>query len=170
VVTSSGAELPARICVLGLGVTPNTELAESAGAKVSNGVEVDERFETSVPGIYAVGDIANFHDPIFDRRRRIEHWSQANYTGTELGKILAGAEGGYDTVSAFFSEVFGLGIKVFGDSSHADEVVVHGDFTDGGAIGYYLEGGLLAGAVLTGQDEATENELKERIRRHERLE
>ncbi len=169
VVTSSGHELHASICVLGLGVTPATELAESAGAMVSNGIDVDESFETTVPGIYAAGDVANFFDPVFGRRRRIEHWSHANYTGAELGKVLAGAGGGYDTVSSFFSEVFGLTIRVFGDSSHADRTVVDGDFREGAAVGYYLEGGRLAGAVSIGQDEETQNALKERIRRHEPL-
>jgi hypothetical protein len=53
------------------------------------------------------------------RRRRIEHWSNANYQGTEVGKVLAGGGGGYDTVSSFFSEVFGTTVKVFGDVSRS---------------------------------------------------
>jgi hypothetical protein len=57
------------------------------------------------------------------RRRRIEHWSNANYQGTEVGKVLAGAAagagGGYDAVSSFFSEVFGTTVKVFGDVSRS---------------------------------------------------
>ena len=68
---------------------------------------VNQRFETNVPDVYAAGDVANFFDPLFDKQRRIEHWSNANYQGTEVGKVLAGAEGGYDTVSTFFTEVFG---------------------------------------------------------------
>ncbi len=164
VVTKSGRELHARLAVVGIGVVPRTDLAESAGAEVDNGIVVDERFQTTVERIYAVGDVANYYDPIFDRRRRIEHWSHANYTGAELGKILAGQDGGYDAVSTFFTEVFGMTIKVFGDSSRFDDLVVHGDFRDGKAIGYYLEDGRIAGAVLAGQDEETENELKERIR------
>ena len=117
-----------------------------------------------VPNFNAVGDVANYHDPVFGRRRRIEHWSHANYCGAELGQILAGKDGGYDTVSTFFSEVFGRTIKVFGDSSQHDELVVRGDFRDGAAVGYYLEHGRIAGAVLMGQDEETENRLKEQIR------
>src|SRR5205823_4761205 len=56
--------------------------------------------------VFAVGDVANVFDPLYGRRRRIEHWSDASYQGTEVGRILAGGDGGYDGVSSFLSEVF----------------------------------------------------------------
>jgi NADPH-dependent 2,4-dienoyl-CoA reductase/sulfur reductase-like enzyme len=65
---------------------------------------------------------ASGHDPLYLRRRRIEHWSNANYQGTEAGKVLAGQGGGYGTVSSFFTEVFGLTVRVFGDVSRFDEL------------------------------------------------
>ena len=61
-----------------------------AGLEVRSGVITDERFATSRPGVYAIGDVAEFYDPVFGRRRRIEHWSNAAYHGTTLGQILAG--------------------------------------------------------------------------------
>jgi 3-phenylpropionate/trans-cinnamate dioxygenase ferredoxin reductase subunit len=170
VVTSEGEELQARIAVLGLGVVPNTELAETAGAEIGDGVLVDERFETSVPGIYAVGDLANQLDPVFGRRRRIEHWSHANVVGAVLGKILAGEDVRHDAVSTFFTEVFGLGIWVLGDTTHAEVVRVEGDFQQQSAIAYYAEDGKLAAVSCVGQDADTREALKERIRRHEPLE
>src|SRR5439155_3334527 len=90
--TTTGADL----VVVGIGVTPNVELLEGSAVEVEDGVLVNERFETSLPGIWAVGDVARFFDPVFGRTRRIEHWSNANYQGTELGKLLAGEPGGYD--------------------------------------------------------------------------
>src|SRR5215218_7106680 len=81
-----------------------SEFHGNGGLELDNGVVVNERFETSAPDVYAAGDVANFFDPLFGRQRRIEHWSNANYQGTEVGKILAGAGGGYDTVSSFFTE------------------------------------------------------------------
>jgi NADPH-dependent 2,4-dienoyl-CoA reductase/sulfur reductase-like enzyme len=170
VVTSEGDELHARLCVLGLGVIPNTELGESAGAHVDNGIHVDERFESTVAGVYAAGDVANYPDPVFGRRRRIEHWSHANETGTILGQILAGEEARFESVSSFFSEVFGATIWVLGDTSRVDEVRVEGDFREQKAIAYYLEQGRLAAAAAMGQDEDTRNALKDRIRGHEELE
>jgi 3-phenylpropionate/trans-cinnamate dioxygenase ferredoxin reductase component len=127
-------------------------------------VLVDDRFETNVPGVYAAGDVARFFDPVFGRRRRIEHWSNADYQGRQVGRILAGAEGGYDTVSSFFTESFGLTLKVFGDVSEHDDRVARGSFADGDAIVFYLERGRLVGTLHTGQDETAEQTLKGLIR------
>jgi 3-phenylpropionate/trans-cinnamate dioxygenase ferredoxin reductase component len=74
----SGREVEADIAVFGFGVDPAVELAETAGIEVDDGIVVNERFETSAPGVYAAGDVAAFWDPLFGRRRRIEHWSNAN--------------------------------------------------------------------------------------------
>ena len=164
VVTSSGRVLDADLCVVGIGVTPNVEFLGGAGLEVGDGVVVNERYETSVPGVFAVGDVAHFHDPVFGRSRRIEHWSNANYQGTDLGKLLAGAEGGYDVVSSFFTELFGRTFKVFGDTTVHDELVMRGDFRDGSAVGFYLAEGRIVAAVALGQDEETETHLKEQIR------
>jgi NADPH-dependent 2,4-dienoyl-CoA reductase/sulfur reductase-like enzyme len=123
VVTRGSAEREADLVVAGIGVTANTGFLAGTAVEIDDGVVVDEGFESSVPGIYAVGDAARFHDPLFGRSRRIEHWSNAAYQGAELGKILARAPGGYATVSSFFSEVFGQGIRFFGDATGHDELV-----------------------------------------------
>jgi NADPH-dependent 2,4-dienoyl-CoA reductase/sulfur reductase-like enzyme len=164
VVTSSGRELDADLSVVGIGVTPNVAFLEGSGVEVTDGVVVNERYETSVPGVYAVGDVARFFDPVFGRHRRIEHWSNANYQGTDLGKLLAGAEGGYDLVSAFFTELFGKVFKVLGDTSTHERLVMRGDFRDGSAVGLYLHEDRVVAAVTLGQEEETENQLKEQIR------
>jgi NADPH-dependent 2,4-dienoyl-CoA reductase/sulfur reductase-like enzyme len=166
VLTAKGRELAADLVVVGIGVDPNVGFLEGSGVEIDNGVVVNERFETSVPGVWAVGDVANFFDPLFERRRRIEHWSNANYQGTEVGKLLAGADGGFDTVSTFFTEVFGTSVKVFGDTTRAGEARLHdGIGEDGRALGLYAEDGRLVGAFVIGQDQETENRLKEQIRR-----
>ncbi|HLK44630.1 MAG TPA: FAD-dependent oxidoreductase, partial [Acidimicrobiales bacterium] len=111
----------APIVVAGVGVEPNVELARAAGLEVRNGIVVDDRFRTSRDGVYAIGDVAEFYDPLYRTHRRIEHWSNAAYHGTTLGKILAGdPDARYDVVSAFFSEEFGRSFRVFGDSSGHD--------------------------------------------------
>ena len=160
----SDTQVAAELAVVGVGVEPAVSFLEGSGIKIDNGVLVDEQYETNVPGIYAAGDVANFHDPLFGRRRRIEHWSNANYQGSEVGRILAGAEGGYDTVSTFFTESFGLTLKVFGDTSRHDDRLTRGSFVDGEAITFYFDDGRLVGTLHTGQDEDTEDRLKELIR------
>jgi 3-phenylpropionate/trans-cinnamate dioxygenase ferredoxin reductase component len=163
-VTASGSELEADLAVLGLGVEPWVDWLEGSGLELSNGIVVDERFASSAPGVWAVGDVANFYDPVFGRRRRIEHWSNSNYQGAELGRILAGEDGGYDIVSTFFSEVFGVVLKVFGDPTERDEIVMRGDFGAGSAIAFYLQDGRMVATLVIGQDEETENELKDLLR------
>jgi NAD(P)H-nitrite reductase large subunit len=165
----SGLCVEADMAVVGVGVVPNTHFLAGSGLAVDDGVVVNERFETSAPGVYAAGDVANFFDPLFGRQRRIEHWSNANYQGAEVGKILAGHGDGYDTVSSFFSEVFGLTVKVFGDVSHSDDVMTQGSLGTGELLTVYGENGGLVGALTVGQSNEVEAGLKGLIRAHEPL-
>lgn len=156
----TGRELGAGLAVVGIGVQPATSFLAGSAIALDDGILVDERFRTNVPNVYAAGDVARFYDPLFGRRRRIEHWSNADYQGAEVGKVLAGADGGYDSVSTFFTESFGLTLKVFGDISHHDDRFARGSFEDGDAVVLYLERERLAGTLHTGQSEEAETALK----------
>jgi 3-phenylpropionate/trans-cinnamate dioxygenase ferredoxin reductase subunit len=167
--TKRGQTFQADLAVVGIGVTPTTGWLEDSGLRLDDGVVVNERWETGAEGVWAAGDVARFYDPIFGRQRRIEHWSNANYAGTEVGRLMAGGEGGFDIVSTFFSEVFGFSFKVFGDVDVFDEIVFRGALEDGKAIAFYLDGDRLAACLLTGQDEETEDRLKDLLRAHARV-
>ena len=162
--TKRGRVVQADLAVVGVGVRPNTDWLDGSGLEVDNGVVVNERYETNAPNVFAVGDVARFYDPVFQRARRIEHWSNANYQGSDVGKLLAGADGGYDIVSTFFSEVFGVTLKVFGDIDEFEEIVMRGSLDDGNAIACYFQGDELCACAVVGQDEDTETRLKELIR------
>ncbi|MGZ4335564.1 MAG: NAD(P)/FAD-dependent oxidoreductase [Gaiellaceae bacterium] len=156
---------PADVVVAGIGVEPNVELALEAGLEVRSGVVVDERFRSSRPGIYAIGDVAEFFDPLYGRHRRIEHWSNAAYHGTTLGRILAGDDDArYDTVSSFFSEEFGKSFRVHGDASGHDRTSLEGDFGGDRALFRFLRGDGTIAAVATGLSEEDEAALKDEIR------
>jgi NADPH-dependent 2,4-dienoyl-CoA reductase/sulfur reductase-like enzyme len=158
----SGLCVAADIAVVGVGVIPNTAFLDGSGLSVEDGVVVNQQFETSVPGVFAAGDVANFFDPLFGRQRRIEHWSNANYQGTEVGKVLAGQGDGYDTVSSFFSEIFGVAVKVFGDVSRFDELTADGTL-ESGLLVSYGDGGRLVGALTVGHTEQVEALAKDLI-------
>jgi NADPH-dependent 2,4-dienoyl-CoA reductase/sulfur reductase-like enzyme len=162
--TKTGKTLATDFVVAGIGVEPVVDFLAGSGLELGNGVVVNERFETSVPDIYAVGDVANFYDPLYERRRRIEHWSNANYQGTEVGRRLAGGSGRYDTVSTFFTEIFGLTLKVFGDLSEHDELIVRGSLSDRNLLGFYLERGRLVATLVLGQEKQTEVGLQRLIK------
>ncbi len=150
------------VVVAGIGVAPATGWLDGSGLELDDGVVVDQGFRTSAGGVYAVGDVARFHDPIFGHARRIEHWSNANYQGAEVGKILAGAEGGYDQVSAFFTELFGTSFRVLGETR--GETELEGSFESGRAIVRYRDTGVLVGALVTGLEDDEVDELKTAIR------
>jgi 3-phenylpropionate/trans-cinnamate dioxygenase ferredoxin reductase component len=151
--------------VAGIGVEPNVELARAAGLQVRSGIVVDERFRASRDGVYAVGDVAEFFDPLYGRHRRIEHWSTAAYHGTTLGKILAGdPDARYDTVSSFFSEEFGRSFRSYGDNSGHDETSLEGDFAGDHALYRFLKGGAAISAVAIGLSDEEQEALKDEIR------
>jgi NADPH-dependent 2,4-dienoyl-CoA reductase/sulfur reductase-like enzyme len=166
VTTKNGRRLDADLAVIGIGVDPVIDFLEGSGIGLDNGIVVNERFETNVPDVYAAGDVANFFDPLFEKRRRIEHWSNANYQGTEVGRVLAGADGGFDKVSDFFTEVFGITIKVFGDARRDSQVVVHGSLREGMYALYGDDEGEVIGALSVEQPEDIEELLKQQIRSH----
>jgi NADPH-dependent 2,4-dienoyl-CoA reductase/sulfur reductase-like enzyme len=166
VTTKNGRRIEAGLAVVGIGVDPVTDFVQGSGIGLENGIVVNEKFETNVPDVYAVGDVANFFDPLFQRRRRIEHWSNANYQGTEVGKVLATGEGGYDTVSTFFTEIFDITIRVFGDARRDSQVVIQGSLAEGMYALYGDENGEVIGALSVGQPEEVEELLKEQIKAH----
>jgi NADPH-dependent 2,4-dienoyl-CoA reductase/sulfur reductase-like enzyme len=152
----------AGLAVVGVGVQPEVSFLEGSGIAVDNGVIVDERFQTNVANVYAVGDVARFFDPLFGRRRRIEHWSNANYQGAEVGKVLAGADVRYDQVSSFFTELFGQTFRVLGELR--GDTALEGSFEAGRAIVRYRDGARLFGALVTGLEDDEIDELKDAIR------
>jgi NADPH-dependent 2,4-dienoyl-CoA reductase/sulfur reductase-like enzyme len=164
VVTKNGEERDTDLLVAGIGVVPNTGALVDAGLELDDGVLVNERFQSSRDNVFAVGDVARFYDPVYGRRRRIEHASNASYQGAELGKVLAGADGGYDTVSMFFSEVFGAAIRYLGDATGHDGVVQSGDFANGEAIVLQTAGDRIVAALTMGQDDDELERLKDLIR------
>jgi NTE family protein len=162
--TESGRELETDMVVEGVGVSLNLDLLEGSGVESGDGVLVSERYETSVPGIFAAGDIANYPDPIAGRRRRIEHWSNANTSGARLGTFLAGGDPGPLPVANFFSEVFGASFRILGDSVGYEVVATRGSFADGKAASLYAdEAGTLRAALVFGLESDEEDRLKELI-------
>lgn len=90
VVTREGLEIECDAVLIAIGIEPNVELAQSAGLGVGDGVLVDSHLRTSQPHVLAAGDIANFPDPVFAKRRRVEHWGHAEYSGQIAGQNMAG--------------------------------------------------------------------------------
>jgi 3-phenylpropionate/trans-cinnamate dioxygenase ferredoxin reductase subunit len=140
VLTRDGAEIEAQAVVVGVGVTPRTGLAEAAGIRTENGVLADERLETSIPGVFVAGDIANAIHPFYDRRLRVEHWANALNQGPAAARSMLGAESAYDEIPYFFSDQYDVGMEYSGYASGEDDVVIRGDLTAREFIAFWLAG------------------------------
>ncbi len=130
VVTRSGKELPCDFVCVAVGILPNVELAQQAGLQVDNGVVVNEYLQSSHPDIYAAGDVANYLDPVFGKRRRVEHWGHAEYCGQLAGQNMAGASNPYDLLTYVWSDIFDLHLEFAGDESEYERVLLRGRFED----------------------------------------
>ncbi len=143
VVTRSGTELPCDFVCIGVGIVPNVELAQQAGLPVDNGVLVNEYLQSSHPDIYAAGDVANYLDPVFGKRRRVEHWGHAEYCGQLAGQNMAGARAPYDLLTYVWSDIFDLHLEFAGDEHEHDRVLVRGRFEDKAFTILYLKDSVL---------------------------
>ncbi len=146
--TADGSAIDCGFVVVGIGVAPRTALAEAAGIEVDNGIVVDERLETSVPGIFAAGDVANAWNPFYARRIRVEHWANARNQGPAAAKGMLGQDVGYDRLPYFYSDQYDIGMEYSGHPSSWDEVVFRGDPANRQFIAFWLE----AGRVVAGMN------------------
>jgi NADPH-dependent 2,4-dienoyl-CoA reductase/sulfur reductase-like enzyme len=105
----SGRDVVVDHVIAGIGIVPNTALAEAAGIEVANGIVVDEYMQTNLPEIYAAGDVANVYNPVLDTRVRVEHEDNALSGGKAAGRNMAGDPSSYQQISYFYSDLFELG-------------------------------------------------------------
>jgi 3-phenylpropionate/trans-cinnamate dioxygenase ferredoxin reductase subunit len=129
VTTKDGETIAATTVVVGVGIQPETTLAESAGVQLDNGVLTDAALRTSVPGIWAAGDVANWESTLLGRHVRVEHWANANDSGLAAGRSMAGVDVTYDPVPFFFSDQYDAGLEYAGyvPRDTDSELVVRGD-------------------------------------------
>lgn len=146
--TGSGAEFEADVAVVGIGVSPNVELAQGAGLTVGDGIEVDGFLRTSAPDVYAAGDVASFHQPILGERIRVEHESNANAMGRAAGLAMAGQPAPYDELPFFYSDLFDLGFEAVGELDPRLETFADWKEPFRKGVVYYLAKGRVRGALL----------------------
>jgi 3-phenylpropionate/trans-cinnamate dioxygenase ferredoxin reductase component len=154
VVTKAGTTVEGQMVVIGAGVRPDTVLAERAGIDVGDGIVCDARLETSVPGIFAAGDVCSWQSGIHERRLRVEHWDVALQQGRHAARAMLGDMAPYREVPYFFSDLADwASLEYVGPASQWDEVIWRGDRDAGEFSAWYLDGGQVVAALSVERSE-----------------
>jgi 3-phenylpropionate/trans-cinnamate dioxygenase ferredoxin reductase subunit len=137
---ADGTTLDADLIVVGIGVTPNVELARSCRLNVDNGILVDRHLLTSDDNICAAGDVANAYHPLLRRQLRVEHWANALHQPAVAAKTMLGKPATYDRLPYFFTDQYDLGMEYTGytQPDGHDEVVIRGDLHGREFIAFWL--------------------------------
>jgi 3-phenylpropionate/trans-cinnamate dioxygenase ferredoxin reductase subunit len=152
VTLDGGESVPADLVVVGIGVHPCTELAERAGLAVERGVVVDEYLETSVPGIFAAGDIARYPDIRHGGTVRVEHWVVAERQGQRAVCNILGWREPFADVPFFWSQHYDVAINYVGHAEHWDEIRMAGDLEQRDCTVGYVAGGRMLAVATVGRD------------------
>ncbi|MCF7803277.1 MAG: NAD(P)/FAD-dependent oxidoreductase [Candidatus Marinimicrobia bacterium] len=146
--TDSGDTLTTDVVVAGLGIRPNTGLAESAGLDINDGILVDKNCRTSHPDIFAAGDVARFFNSALEEQIRVEHEENANIQGMIAGVNMAGADREYDYLPFFYSDLFDYGYEAVGRTSSELDIVTDWDEKFDSGVFYYLDENRVKGILL----------------------
>jgi 3-phenylpropionate/trans-cinnamate dioxygenase ferredoxin reductase subunit len=148
VLLDDGTAIPADLVIVGIGASPNVDLARAAGLEVRDGILVDRRTRTSNPDIHAAGDVTQFEHG--EGYARAEHWRHAIDQATVAARVMAGAEVDYAEDPWLWSDQYELNIQVTGEG-HGDTEVLRGSLDDNAFILFHLRDGHVVGATSINQ-------------------
>jgi NADPH-dependent 2,4-dienoyl-CoA reductase/sulfur reductase-like enzyme len=137
-VLKDGRTVQCDLVVAGIGVQPVIEVVTNSGLDLGDGIIVNEYLQTSHPDVFAAGDVVNYQDVLFSKRRRVEHWDNAVSQGQYCARSLMGDRTPFRHVPYFFSDVFDLSYEYWGDSSGAEQVIHRGDVSSNGFSVWWL--------------------------------
>lgn len=152
VTLTSGRTIPADLVIMGVGVRPRLDLATSAGARVENGVVVDEYLESTVPGIFAAGDIASWPDPRTGDRIRVEHWVVAERQGQTAARNMLGERVRHVDVPFFWSHHYDVKIDYVGHHTAGDALTISGSLEEGDGTLTWRRGDRVTAVATIGRE------------------
>jgi 3-phenylpropionate/trans-cinnamate dioxygenase ferredoxin reductase subunit len=147
---ADGGHVEADAVIVGVGASPNSQLAAAAGLETRNGIVVDAGLRSSDPDIYAAGDVANAYHPLLGQHIRIEHWANALNQPVAAARAMLGRGANYDRVPYFYTDQYDLGMEYSGyvEPGGYDQMVFRGDVERREFIAFWLS----CGQVLAGMN------------------
>ncbi len=148
---TDGTQVDADLVIVGVGITPRTQLAEAAGLRVADGIVVGADLRTDDPDIYAAGDVASAFHPRLGTHIRVEHWANALHQPQAAARAMLGQQVSYDRVPYFYTDQYDLGMEYSGwvEPGGYEQVVFRGDVAGRQFIAFWLDA---AGRVLAGMN------------------
>jgi len=146
VVLSDGTRLPVDLLIVGIGLVPNTELAEAAGLEISNGIVVDASTRTSDPAIYSIGDCSNHENTFLERHVRLESVPNASEQARICAAAICGKPVPAGAVPWFWSDQYELRLQMVGLSEGYDATAIRGDPSKQSFLLFYMRGGTVISA------------------------
>jgi 3-phenylpropionate/trans-cinnamate dioxygenase ferredoxin reductase subunit len=134
------------MAVVGIGMEPAVDAFRGSQIALDNGIPVDESCRTSVPDVYAAGDLANHLHPVFGRLR-VEHYNNAEKQGRAAARAALGDLRPYDDIHSFWSDQYEHKLEYVGFARTWDQIVIRGSLTKAQFLAFYLAKGVIR-AVL----------------------
>mgnify|MGYP003287810011 CR=1 FL=1 len=158
VVTKGGLELDCDFVVVGVGVMPDVMLARSAGLALGDagGVKCSAGLESSVPGVFAAGDMCEYDSPVHGRPMRIEHWDVAFNHGKTAALNMLGQGVEHDTIPYFFSDLADWASMEYVGPGSGD-VVIRGSLDEGEFSAFWIDEGRVTAAMSVGRSDDLEH-------------
>ena len=153
---TGGRALDCDFVVVGVGVEPRTRLAAEAGLAVRDGVAVNPHLRTSAEGVFAAGDVASAHHPLYGEHIRVEHWANARGQGPAAARNMLGQELPYERLPYFFSDQYDVGMEYSGFARTWDRVVFRGDPRAREFVAFWMAGDRVAAGMNVNVWDVTE--------------
>ncbi len=146
VITAKGARIDCDFAVVGIGMEPAVEALRGSQIALDNGIPVDESCRTSVPDVYAAGDLANHLHPVFGRLR-VEHYNNAEKQGRAAARAMLGDRRPYDDIHSFWSDQYEHKLEYVGFARTWDQIVIRGSLAKSQFLAFYLAKGVMRAAL-----------------------